>query len=186
MTALRFSKKGDVGMLEMFMIIFVLFIILGLGMYYFYKFSLSSIEDTGRDVCMQTSSQQLSSIINLPETICSIQGHSKPCVDVTKLMAFKGSTSVKAFARGVCKKSITFVQAYPAVRNETRDVECDEQKFRSPDFPANCGKWTIYDVDEKTKKEARSRPVIETPVSLYFPTLKEFRIGKLQLRMYIK
>ncbi|MEK6816944.1 MAG: hypothetical protein AABY09_04985 [Nanoarchaeota archaeon] len=173
-------------MLEMFMIIFVLFIILGLGMYYFYKFSLSSIEDTGRDVCMQTSSQQLSSIIRLPETICTVQGISRECVDVTKLMAFKESTSVKAFARGVCKKSITFIQSYPPVKNETLDVECDGQKLTSPDFPSNCGKWTVYDVDEKTKKEARSKPVIETPVSLYFPTLKEFRIGKLQLRMYIK
>ncbi len=172
--------------MEMFMVIFVLFLIMGVGMYYFYKFSLSSLKDTGADTCIQTSSEQLSSMLNLPEVICSIQGHSKPCVDVAKIMAFRNSTSVKSLSRGICKKSITFVQVYPPIMNETRDVECGEDKFRSPDFPNNCGKWTVYEPDEKTKKESKSKPLLETPVSLYFPTTREFRIGKLQLRMYIK
>lgn len=173
-------------MMEMFMIIFVLFIIMGLGMYYFYKFSFSNLQKTAEDSCVQSTSEQLSSVLEMPEIKCSNYANDEECIDIVKLIAFQGDPSIETLSRGTCKKSITFKQVYPPIDERYKDVECGEQEFRDPDFPNNCASWNLFKLKESDIKNKKTQIILETPISLYFPTLNQYRIGKLELKIYQK
>jgi hypothetical protein len=184
--ALRYSKKGQIGMMEMFMVIFVLFIIIGLGMYYFYKFSFSNQQETAEDSCVQSTNEQLSSVLQMPEIKCSNYANDEECIDIVKLIAFKDEPSIETLSRGSCKKSIIFKQIYPSIDERYKDVECGEQEFRDPNFPNNCAIWNLFQPLEADIKNKNTQIILETPVSLYFPTLNQYRIGRLELKIYQK
>jgi hypothetical protein len=173
-------------MMESIMVVFVLFIIIGFGMYFFFKVSISQTKKVGEESCILSSAEQLSSVLNLPELKCSIQSHDRDCVDVAKIVAFKDDSSLKNLGRGLCKKSITFVQLYPEIDERYKDVECEESLMRRSDYPDNCGRWTLFEPSQKDIKGRKNQQILETPISLYFPSKNEMRIGKLKLKIYLK
>lgn len=164
------------GVMQLILIIFILFIIIGIGMFYFYKFSISNVKSTAAETCMQSVSEQLSSVLELPEIKCSVLGHEDDCIDTAKLVVYKESSLVKKLGESGCHKSVKFVQVYPVP--EEKDKECTKQTW--PD----CDTWSLYEPSEKIKKASKFQPLLQTPVSLYYPNTGEYKIGKLELRMY--
>jgi len=175
------SKKGVIEMMETFMILFVIFVLIGIGMYFFYKFSISSTKETAKEACMLTASEMLSSVLTTPELQCTHQSSPKSCVDAVKILAFKNSSGIRLLKKGPCKKKIVFQQVYPQP-GKNNNTECDANSMRSIEFPTNCGKWTLVVPDAAVKGKAER--IISTPVSLYYPNKKEYGIGKLVLSVY--
>ncbi|RME55045.1 hypothetical protein D6777_01695 [Candidatus Woesearchaeota archaeon] len=183
MIALK-SSKGQIGMMESIMVIFVIFIIIGLGMYFFFKTSISQTKKVGEESCVLSTGEQLSSILNLPEIKCSTQAHDNDCVDIAKVISYKNEPSIKNLNRGLCKKSITFIQSYPTPK--VNDTECTEELMRSAEYPDNCDKWTLFEPGKEDIKGKKNVQILETPVSLYFPSINSYRMGKLRLKLYLK
>ena len=60
-------KKGQAEMMETFMVIIVLFLIIGMGMYFFFKFSISSVKEEAKDVCILDAAKMVASASSLSE-----------------------------------------------------------------------------------------------------------------------
>jgi len=179
------NKKAVIEMMESFMILLVVFILIGFGMYFFFKVSVASTQESAEEMCMLDASQMLSSVLSVPEIQCSVQGALEDdCIDTVKLIAFMDSDRKKLLeGKGACLKKIEFVQVYPVPEGRKNDTECTAPEMRNPDFPENCGKWTLVG-PENTKGMAARK--ISTPISLYYPHIREFGLGKLMLTTYTK
>lgn len=172
------SSKGQAGIMQLILIIFILFIVIGVGMFYFYKFSISSVQQTAEDVCMQSTTEQLSSVLNMPEIKCSFQTVSKECVDIVKLISFIETGLNQKLGEGMCHKSVVFEKVYPLGYDE--EIECDINNWRSDE----CGKWVVYEPADRIKERSTTVSILETPVSLYNPLTRKYTIGKLKLGLY--
>lgn len=175
------SKKGMIGMMETILIIFVIFIIIGLGMYFFFKFYAGSIEERAQQTCMLTSTQQLLSITNMPQIQCSFQSiPQQNCIDIYKLWAFSQSRDVHLLREGNCPKEVHFEIIYP---KPSANKTCDLQDILNPNFPDNCNLIELYTPPEQMVRN-RGKIILTTPVSLYFPEKSLTIVGKLIIGAY--
>ena len=182
------NKKGVIEMMETFMILFVIFILIGFGMYFFYKISSSSGQETHTDICITQSTGMLSSIVKMPDIQCNGK-EAEACIDIAKLAAFSEGIKAdknrrKAIESSVCPKRITVEQAYPYpdLERKSNITNCTRMDLNNPDFPKNCGKWNVF--EPATAKNAKASRLISTPVSLYYPTKDEYGIGRLVITLY--
>ncbi|MBU4241902.1 MAG: hypothetical protein KKA65_02145 [Nanoarchaeota archaeon] len=177
------KKKGMIGMMETFMIIFVIFILIGFGMYFFYKFSVSSTITEAQETCELSSYEKLLATLDLPGLQCSFKASPKDCVDTAKLRAFIDTKAAENVGTQACTMKIVFKQIYPQPGIRVNDTECTPDKMRSPEFPESCGKWTLKVPKEELTKNKAAR-VSSTPVSLYYPHIKQYGIGQLEITTY--
>lgn len=185
---MRISKKGVIEMMETFMILFVIFILIGFGMYFFYKISISSGQETHTGVCITQAEGMLSSIVKMPDIQCNGK-ETEACIDIAKLAAFaeglkSDKNRRKVIESSVCPKRIIVEQAYPYpdIERNSNITNCTRMDLNSPDFPRNCGRWNVF--EPATAKKAASSRLISTPILLYYPAKDEYGIGKLIITLY--
>lgn len=179
------NRKGMIGMMETFMIIFVIFILIGFGMYFFYKVSVTSNIEAAQETCEMSSYDQLLTTLDLPGLQCSFKGASKPrdCVDTVKLRAFIDTGMADDVGSSTCTMKIVFKQLYPEPGARANGTECSSNEMRNPDFPANCDRWTLKVPNENQIRDKAAR-ITSTPVSLYYPHIKQYGIGQLEITTY--
>ncbi len=171
--------KGQIGFMETIMVTLVVVIMLGLGMFFYFRFYGATILDTGEELRDQENTILLATLSSLPEIQCSVRTVDKPCLDAIKLFAMTRLTQdlkvhyIPLFG----KKVIKVKQFFPSVRDE----ECTVSSFQQADYPGNCNEWIIYSNPDQsaTKKE-----ILSTPISLYYPTREEYAVAKLIIEVY--
>lgn len=180
---MRIGRKGIIEMMETFMVLFIIFILIGLGMYFFGKGMITSAKDTQTELCLKHGTEMMLSIANLPDINCG--SGMQACIDTAKLEAFRGAMADKnrrkILESGMCQKSIVVEQVYPEAKGKEK-INCTMQELRSTDFPGNCGKWAVF--EPKVKTVFKSSNKIVTPVSLYYPNKEEYGIGRLVITVY--
>lgn len=154
-------------MIETIMIIVVFMVVLIVGLAFFFKFSMSSLEETGEDICMVSNTVLLSSITSMPEVECSVNGKTQDCIDTTKLVVFDPAREYGSYFSTICNQRVYFEDVYPVKGEE--EVECTQGTY--PD----CNLYSFYDSDP----DALPGIKISTPVSLYYPLTEEYTVGKL-------
>lgn len=177
----RILKKGQIGMIETILVLIVVFVLIASVMILYFKFSNKSIEETSEELIMEGSSVFLESIVSMPEVQCSTRGIEKNCVDVLKLYSLRdniGKNYRSYYTEVFGYKTIKVIQLYPV----PKEGECTMFDYQNVDFISNCNTWTIY---ESVKKGYKSKNIISTPVSLYFPDSGIYSIGKLQIEVYL-
>jgi len=175
------AKRGMIEMMETFVVLFVVFIIIGFGMFLFYKFSMQSSKQAAQEVCVMDATQMIQSVLTIPEIQCSISGSLENCVDVFKLMAFNGTAKASQLGKGGCPKKVVFKQIYPAPSPEKNATECKIGDMGS--FPDSCGQWTVSAPNPSEIRNKASRQ-FAGPVSLYYPHLNQRGVGKLVITAY--
>tara|TARA_Y100000310_G_scaffold345815_1_gene470410 strand:- start:25600 stop:26142 length:543 start_codon:yes stop_codon:yes gene_type:complete len=166
------SSKAQIGMIEMIMVLLVVFIIIGLVMIIYYNFFRQNIEDTKQELSLQEANILLASITSRPEFQCSFRGNTRECIDMSKVTSLSISINknIKYYADIFKSKTIKIELLYPKDENGL----CDQSKYNKKEYPDNCNLWTIYD-----NVKGENKAITSTPISLYFPSSKEFRVGKL-------
>ena len=83
-------KKAQVQIQETIIVIFIFILILGIGLIVFYRFNESSIQKIADDDKLMYFYNMIGTLPSMPELKCSSLGDEKECIDVSKLIAFKG------------------------------------------------------------------------------------------------
>ncbi|MDD4878682.1 MAG: hypothetical protein PHO02_06660 [Candidatus Nanoarchaeia archaeon] len=173
------NKKGVIEMMETFMIIFVIFILMGIGMFFYFRASVSESKDVHREVCLTQTTELISAIAKLTDINCK---DKHPCIDTAKLEAFALKSPAEKSAvleSTVCRKNITIEQIYPAPDEKGSCVG----KQASPDFPKNCNTWQVFSVKASDVK-GKAGEAIAIPITLYYPTKDEYGMGKMVITVY--
>ncbi len=165
-------SKAQLGTIEMIMVLVVVVIIVAIAIVFYYNFFLKGIESKKFELTQQEANVLLASITSMPEFQCSFRTVNRDCVDMGKVIALREAVSNdKAHYTSLFGlKNIKIELLYP--RNGLG--ECNINKYTSNDYPDNCNQWIIYNNLNQEEKAITS-----TPISLYFPITKEFRVGKL-------
>ncbi len=168
-----FFKKAQMQILETIFVLIVVFLILGVGLYYFYDAYFKDIREGGEKIETTAGSVLLSLIPSMPEIRCSTGLNDEECVDVLKLFAFVQYLENRKteYAPLFAGKTIRIIQAYP----KTESGECTAEKISQLAFPENCNTFTLYADGGKR--------IVSVPVSLYYPEKDAHYIGKLEVVM---
>ena len=170
------QKTGQIHLNETILVVFVVLLIIFIGIFLFYRYSLASIEDTANTLSEQDATVLLAAFPNLAELRC----HHTTCLDTAKFIPFM--TLVRNhqlfYAQLLGKKTIRIEQLYPEPTSE--DV-CSLRHYQQIAYPLNCKSWTLYD---NKPPQYTSKPVISTIVSLYFPETHTYHIGRMIIEVY--
>lgn len=174
---LHYSKKSQIGLIEMIMVILVVLVLLSVAIFFYYKLFISKIEATSQELSIQEADILLSSIASMPELQCSFRTTTKPCIDTLKLIVNNQFTqdNMDYYASLFGFKTIKIKQIYP----QSTNAECTLTNYNSFSYPQNCNTWIIYNNPKQGDKLS-----VSTPISLYFPTTKEYKAGKLFVEVY--
>ncbi|MBI4448388.1 hypothetical protein HY643_05395 [Candidatus Woesearchaeota archaeon] len=163
-------RRAQVEMMEMIIVLFIFFVMLAVGLYYYYSFSAKGIQSAAEETKAMSGPVLIASLPYLPDFQCSFGGSDENCVDVVKILSFDGK---KGYASLFDRKKIYVKLAFPPPKGGVEDVLCDGAKFNSLDFPDNCGYFLIKDYDTKGKQVR----IFSTPIPLYYPD--RYIIGEL-------
>ena len=171
------TKKGQIQLNETIMVLFVIVIILFVGLFVYYKYSIASIKETAATLTEEETTILLATLPTLPELRCD----EGTCLDTAKFLPFKQLTETKQlqYAQLLGAKTITIEQVYPPMTIETM---CTLNHYKQFTYPNNCNKWILY---ENKPAKYTNNPTISTTVSLYFPELQEYRIGRMYIEVYL-
>lgn len=175
---MKSSRKGQLGIIEMIMVMVVIVVLIIGGIYFYYTFLGRSLGKTGERMDLQSSKVLLASITSMPELQCSKRTLDINCIDTLKLMAAKDLMNEDR-AYYVDKfgfKSIEIKKVYP----EGEEEECNFNKFNE-NYPGNCNKWSFYD---NKPRNIKSQMIISVPVSLYYPSKNIYEIGIIKIVVY--
>lgn len=189
MKTVKWSSKGQIGMMEMIMVTIIVTILIIIGMVFYFKFSASSIEKTGERISEDKAAVITATITQLPEIECTYLGSrtAKACADTIKLLALSTKDSLpntdpefiehrRHYSNLLGPMIIKFEQLYP----ETTGTECTQIPAETPPDILSCGNWTIYD-----NPKANIEPVFRTmPIALYYPTKGMYSFGQLKVYIY--
>ncbi len=170
------STKGQIEMHETILVLFVISVIIVLLIFVYYRYTISSIEATGEELSEQEALVQLSFITKYPELRCT----NENCIDMLKAFSFKqvSLSNKDYYLRTFGKKRITIEQIYPEPKTTE---ECNPSKFNQFDYPNNCKYWVIY---EEIPASYSSKQKTSIPISLYFPEIDQYRLGRLNIEVY--
>ena len=175
---MKHYSKGQLGTIEMIMVLLVVVVIVIIGIVFYYNFFLQNIEAERSQLSQQEANVLLASLSSLPELQCSFRTITRDCIDMGKAISFKEAVNndrshyVDLFGF----KNIKIELLYP----KNGQGECTDNNYRSQDYPDNCNIWMLYNNLRNDNKA-----IISTPVSLYFPITKEFRVGRLIIEVNI-
>ena len=156
-------------MMETMMVALVFIIVLMVGLGFFFKFQLSSIEEKADTSCLLSNTVMLSSITSMPEIQCSVNANREDCIDTSKLLVFDASRIYQEFFNANCDQKVYFVELYPSVTNGT----CTQSTY--PD----CSYYYFFE----NEVDYTSKVIISTPVSLYYPLDESYKFGKLVIEV---
>lgn len=192
MKPVKWFSKGQIGMMEMIMVMVVVMVLLAVGLVFYFKFSISSLQEKGEDISEDKAAVIVSTVFQLPEIECTYLGSrvSNACVDTLKLLIL--STKDKKenpdfiehrrhYSGLYGYKTIVFEQLYP----EAKEEDCTVEIFANPNYPElgremSCGKWTIYD-NPKQGVEPTFRTM---PIALYYPSKNVYAFGLMKIYNY--
>lgn len=150
------------------MVLLVFFVLLIIALVVYFQFTSISIKETRQEILDEKFSTLVNSLTGLPELKCSTRGVEKECLDTTKLIAFRtvlnGDRSIKQdYLEEFGIRGLEVDVVYPSQIDDI--VPCGLS------YPA-CNKFSLI------------APPLEglrytTPVSLYYPEEKLYKIGKL-------
>lgn len=78
-------KKGQVEMSITVLVLAVFFVLLFIGLIFYFRFSFESFKESQSKILGERYNVYLSYIINLPELKCSFMGVEKECIDMGKV-----------------------------------------------------------------------------------------------------
>lgn len=169
MNALSYSKKGQIGMLETLMILVIIGIIIGIGIYLVYIGVIKEAEETADELSAQERNVLLAVIGKLPEINCAKDN----CIDTTKLVA--ANSIIKAnkdyYVEMLGFRTVNIEVLYP----EKNAINCNDNNY--PD----CGVFKLY---ENKKKNFKFNPKMSVIVSLHYPAESKYKAGRLILEEY--
>jgi hypothetical protein len=156
-------KTAEIQMHETILVIFIITIIIGIGLFVFYQYNSKMLEQTKLEY-EQTKAYNLLAILpNDPRLQYSELGNPENSLDTLKLL--------NANLGDLGEKEITIKQLYPRIDNSS----CTTKTY------PNCNSYLIY---SKKLSKSKNINIISTPVSLYFPFTKEFKPGLLEIKWY--
>ena len=156
-------KKAELQMQETILVIFIVTIIIGMGLYTFYQFQIKSIEDYRSELEQNRNLILLSTLQNSPELSYSYLGDEKNALDTIKLL----DNNLNELGL----KEITVKLIYP----EDEDKLCGKNNY------PKCNKYVVY---ENKPIKVNSVEIISIPISLYYPYSDEYKAGVLELKSY--
>lgn len=95
-------KKGQIEMSITVLVLAVFFILLFIGLIFYFSFSFESFKESQSKILGERYNVYLSYVINLPELKCSYMGVEKECLDVSKMKLLSDSYYRRVFS-GVTK-----------------------------------------------------------------------------------
>ena len=169
---MKLYSKAQLGTIEMIMVLLVVIILIVIGIVFYSKFFLKSIEEKGEALTQQKIDVLLASLASMPELQCSFRTSDRNCIDMSKVVALKDHIdNYKSYYTDLFGfKNIKIELLYP----KENDAICDITKSRDLNYPNNCNLWIIYNNIISGEKA-----IVSTPISMYFPNTKEYRVGKL-------
>ncbi|MBI2667154.1 hypothetical protein HYX17_00100 [Candidatus Woesearchaeota archaeon] len=172
------SSKAQLGTIEMIMVLVIVIVIVVIGIVFYYNFFLKGIESKKSELNLQEANVLLASLSSIPELQCSFRSVTRECIDMGKAIAFKEVlVNNKAYYIDMFgSKNIKIELLYPS----KQEGECNDNKYNSNEYPDNCSLWTLYN-----NLNIQEKAITSTPVSLYFPITKEFRVGRLIVELKI-
>ena len=170
-----FGKKGQAEMTETLLVLLVIVFLIIIGMFFYYSFFYRSLGFLSREKIDTENLILLHTFSSLPEARCE----DEDCVDFVKLIAFKEIAKEKKayYLSKFGSRRIVVEQVYPRLINLSKSIECSKDKFQQANFPDNCGYVVVYDNLNGKKIEYS----ISLPVSLYFSSISEYRVGLVRI-----
>ena len=169
----NYSKKGQVGMLEMLMVLVIVGIIIAIGIYFYYNAFFKGMKEKGNELSIQEQEVLLGMVGNIQELQNSIDTRTESSVDTLKLVgmadAVKNNRGYYAAIFG--HKSIRVEVAYPSNKKE----ECNENSY------PNCNVFEIYENKPAEEKKAMAASAL---IPIYYPAEKRYAVGKLIVEAY--
>lgn len=162
---IKMNKKAQIHMTETLIVLMIFFIILFFGIFLYYNYTFKDIKESGQEVQEKQAQAQLQIISSMPEFSCA----DFSCIDTLKLIAFQQNTQHYQNTFGF--KTIEIMQIYP----RQNEIQCTTQTY--PD----CNKYAIYN---NPKPDYKSKLDSSIPVSLYFPSKNQYKIGKIIITNY--
>lgn len=175
MTA-RKSTKGQVQLNETFLVLFILIILLFLGLFFYSKFMVRSLQEQADTLNEQETTALLARITSLAELRCS----DKACLDTSKFLPFQTLAQQRRTTYTVLfgNQKITVEELYPVPAS---DAVCTKSLYLQTSYPGNCSRWILY---EQQLVSLISTQKVSTVVSLYYPEQDLYTLGRLTLEVY--
>ena len=169
------STKGQFEISESLLVLFVIVLIIAIGTFLYYRYSIQHIHQQGQVLQEEQASLLLARITAMPEIGCD----RADCVDTAKLIPFHSLTrsQLKDYSNVFGTQRIVIYQLYPV----TQHFPCDTLTYQSIGYPENCDSWEIY---SNKPQQITATTKISKIVSLYFPELHAYRIGKVEIETY--
>jgi uncharacterized protein (UPF0333 family) len=169
------GKKGQADLSETLLVLLVVVFLLVSGIFVYYMFFYRSLDSIGSDKADIDNLVLLHAFASSPEAKCD----NEDCVDVIKLFGFKNlaTENKEYYIERFGKKKIIIENVYPELNENLKKIECSSEKFQQSDFPNNCGFFVVYDTLGASNKAS-----ISLPVSLFYSSLNEYRIGVLRIQ----
>jgi len=152
------SKKSQIQMFETIVVLFIFFILIGIGMIFYARIHKSNTEIARYGLSESKSVIIAQRAMFMPELQCSEDNSIREnCIDLTKLEASMGViSSNELFYYDIFEQGeVNITSIYP-------------------DFQ----RWTIY--SRKTEKPSSSL-ITNVPISLYDPITRSYRFGILTI-----
>ncbi len=171
-------KKGQVHISETILVLFVVIVIILLGMIVYFRFSIEKNKALADELSEEEATVLLAKVNNLGEFSCS----DEECMDTSKFLPFRKALGedIQFYRNVFGRKKITFKRIYPEPSDDVKDMECDVSKYIQLEYPNNCAVWSVYDYNP----ENALGPSISVPISLYFPEIDEYHIGRLEIQHF--
>ncbi len=163
------SSKGQLQINETILVLIIFTILAIVGLIFFHNFNMNSIKSQYVSNEKIRTFTLLKTFQDLPEIKCSFQIKDVNCVDSLKLFSFKKLNKIN-----FGNKKISMELIYP----EGTEKECNPERFQ--EYP-NCNYWNLY---EKKPSKFKSKEIITTPISLFYPLTNEYKIGLLKIESY--
>ena len=156
------EKKGDVQINETIIVLIIFSVILIIAIGFFYRYNVQSVKDLEIEFQENKVLNLLSILPNSPELVYSNLGNEDNSIDTSKLI------NIKLEKLGLME--IRIKEVYPG----NNPAICDKRNY------PNCNEFLVYN-NKGVKKNVN---ILTTPVSLYYPLLKEYRTGIMEIKWY--
>ncbi len=169
--------RGQVEINETLLVLFIIVLIIAIGMFVYFRFSLAHVQTVAGQLSEQDSTVLLASIGTLPEISCT----QRDCIDTSKLLPFQTllQKNQDYYTHLLGYKKIVITRLYPQPNGN--DI-CSLASYSQEVYPDTCASWVVYDHYPVTINQ---KIVASTFVSLYFPELGEYHIGRLEATRYV-
>lgn len=170
-----FDRRGQLQIQETILTVFIFIVLIMFGLIFFYRVQSATIADDFNKFQKDKLSVDFVTLGDLPEFSCSAAGTKESCIDTAKLVVFMNLNNTKEYRDYYFDrfgyKNITIREVYPS----NSSVSC------SIGHPTDCGSWEIY---LRKPSKIKSKLVVDTPVSLYFPEKDSYGIGIMRVEAY--